>query len=108
MPDQHTYRVRSPGRVNLIGGHTDYARGHALPFATDLHTRLAATPADRVTVRSDALGERRTFATDDREPTGTWVDYVKGCYAVLAEAGYASGGFTGELSGTLPLGSGLS
>jgi galactokinase len=104
----HTYRVRSPGRVNLVGGHTDYAGGSVLPFATDLHTRLDATPADRVTVRSDALGERRTFATDDRDPTGTWVDYVKGSYAVLAEAGHHPGGFDGDISGTLPLGSGLS
>ena len=104
----HTYHVTSPGRVNLVGGHTDYSGGHVLPFATDLHTRLDATPADRVTVRSEAVGERRSFATDDREPTGTWVDYVKGCYAVLADAGHSPGGFTGDLSGTLPLGSGLS
>jgi len=104
----HTYHVTSPGRVNLVGGHTDYAGGHVLPFATDLHTALDATPADRVTVRSDALGERRSFATDDREQTGSWLDYVKGCYAVLYEAGYSPGGFTGTLSGTLPLGSGLS
>ena len=104
----HTYHVTSPGRVNLVGGHTDYAGGHVLPFATDLQTRLAATPADRVTVRSEALDDRRSFATDDREATGTWLDYVKGCYAVLADAGYEPGGFRGELSGTLPLGSGLS
>jgi galactokinase len=104
----HTYHVRSPGRVNLVGGHTDYAGGHVLPFATDLHTRLDATPDDRVTVRSEALGEQRSFDPADREPTGSWVDYVKGCYAVLAEAGYTPGGFTGELAGTLPLGSGLS
>jgi galactokinase len=104
----HTYRARSPGRVNLVGGHTDYAGGRVLPFATDLHTRLDATPADRVTVRSDAVGECRTFATADRDPTGTWVDYVKGAYAVLAEAGHHPGGFDGDISGTLPLGSGLS
>jgi len=108
MAESHTYRVTSPGRVNLIGEHTDYAGGHVLPLATDLHTRLDATPADRVTVRSAALGEQRSFAPDDRERTGSWVDYVKGCYAVLAEAGYSPGGFTGDISGTLPLGSGLS
>jgi len=108
MADTHSYHVRSPGRVNLVGGHTDYAGGHVLPFATDRHTTLDATPADRVTVRSDAIGERRSFATDDREPTGSWVDYVKGAYAVLAEAGHEPGGFTGEVAGTLPLGAGLS
>lgn len=108
MADNHAYHVRSPGRVNLVGGHTDYAGGHVLPFATDLHTCLDATPADRVTVRSATLDERRSFRTDDRDRTGSWVDYVKGCYAVLAEAGHTPGGFDGEISGTLPLGSGLS
>jgi galactokinase len=105
---EHTYHVTSPGRVNLVGGHTDYTGGYVLPMATDLHTRLDGTPAEGVTVRSDAVGERRSFDVDDRTRTGTWVDYVKGCYAVLDDAGYSPGGFTGDISGTLPLGSGLS
>ena len=108
MTNRHTYRVRSPGRVNLVGGHTDYAGGHVLPFATDRHTRLDATPAETVTVRSEAVGERRSFPPADRARTGSWVDYVKGCYAVLDEAGYHPGGFTGDIGGTLPLGAGLS
>ena len=108
MSQNHSYRVVSPGRVNLIGEHTDYTLGHVLPMATDLHTSLEATPAEQVTVRSSAVGDRRTFETDDREREDAWIDYVKGCYAVLEDAGYDPGGFDGELGGTLPLGSGLS
>ena len=106
--DTRTHRVISPGRVNLIGDHTDYTGGYVLPVATDLHTQLAASPADEVTVYSEATDDRRSFAVDDEQPSGDWTDYVKGCYAVLREEGYAPGGFDGDLSGTLPLGSGLS
>jgi len=108
MSEGHTYRVVSPGRVNLIGEHTDYTGGHVLPFATDLHTELRASPAEAVTVESTAVGDRRSFDPEDRTREDAWVDYLKGCYAVLAEEGYRPGGFEGELSGTLPLGSGLS
>lgn len=104
-----THRVISPGRVNLVGGHTDYSGGYVLPVATDLHTRIDAAPQpDHVTVRSDAMDETRTFAVDDAEPTDDWLDYVKGCYAVLREAGHEPGGFEGEIRGDLPLGAGLS
>lgn len=108
MATDDTYTVRSPGRVNLIGEHTDYTFGDVLPMATDLHTRLEATPAENVTVRSTAFDDERTFAPREHERTGDWVDYVVGCYAVLEDEGYEPGGFNGELSGTLPLGSGLS
>ena len=104
-----SHRVVSPGRVNLVGGHTDYSGGYVLPVATDLHTRLDASPhPDCVTVRSTAMDETRTFAVDDAEPTGDWLDYVKGCYTVLREAGYDPVGFEGEIRGDLPLGAGLS
>lgn len=108
MSQTHTYRVVSPGRVNLIGEHTDYTYGHVLPMATDLHTQFDASPADDVTVSSLTVDDRRTFSTDDLDREDSWIDYIKGCYAVLADEGYDPGGFEGELSGTLPLGSGLS
>ncbi|MFW5905889.1 MAG: galactokinase [archaeon] len=108
MVSAFSYRVRSPGRVNLIGEHTDYTGGYVMPFATDLYTELAATPTSAVEVASDAVETRYTFETDDLGPTDDWIDYVKGCYAILQDEGYDPGGFTGQLSATLPLGSGLS
>jgi len=102
------YEVRAPGRVNLIGEHTDYTGGDAMPVATDLHTALAAEPADDVAVRSDALDATGRFDPTDFEPDGTWVDYIKGVYYVLRDAGHDPGGFRGTLGGDLPLGSGLS
>ncbi|WP_158853384.1 galactokinase [Halorhabdus sp. CUG00001] len=108
MTSEPTYRVRSPGRVNLIGEHTDYTGGYVMPFATDLHTQLEATPSSAVEVASDAVETTYTFETDALELEDDWIDYVKGCYAILQAEGYEPGGFTGELSATLPLGSGLS
>lgn len=102
------YHVRSPGRVNLIGEHTDYSGGYAMPIATDLATTLEAEPADDVTITSEAMGETHRFDIDAPEPVGNWTDYVRGCYAVLAEEGYEPGGFEGVLSGDLPVESGLS
>lgn len=102
------YEVRAPGRVNLIGEHTDYTGGDAMPIATDLHTALTAEPAAEVTVRSDALDAEGRFDPAEFEPDGTWLDYVKGVYHVLRAAGHQPGGFRGTLGGDLPLGSGLS
>lgn len=108
MSAQPTYRVISPGRVNLIGEHTDYSGGYVLPLATDLHTKLEATPASNISVSSTAVEPSYSFETDDLEPAEDWIDYVKGCYAILQEEGYEPGGFDGTFSGTLPLGAGLS
>jgi len=102
------YHVRSPGRVNLIGEHTDYSGGYAMPIATDLATTLEAEPAEAVSVTSRRMEETRSFAIEDPEPVGDWTDYVRGCYAVLHDAGYDPGGFEGEIGGDLPIGAGLS
>jgi galactokinase len=102
------YEVRAPGRVNLIGEHTDYTGGDAMPIATDLHTTLTAEPADYVEVRSTTLDTGGRFDPTDFEPDDTWLDYVRGVYHVLQADGYDPGGFRGELGGDLPLGSGLS
>jgi len=103
--------VHAPGRVNLIGEHTDYNDGFVLPAAIDLGITIAFVPTDdrRVEVTLAETGERAGFDLDAIEPaTGRWIDYVAGTAWALAEAGLATRGFRGLLGSELPVGAGLS
>ena len=103
--------VHAPGRVNLIGEHTDYNDGFVLPAAIDLGITIAFVPTDdrRVEVTLAETGERAGFDLDAIEPaTGRWIDYVAGTGWALAEAGRATRGFRGLLGSDLPVGAGLS
>ncbi len=101
-------RVESPGRVNLIGEHTDYALGYVMPMAVNLHTVIEAEPGDKVELYSHQFGERLSFSIGNLVREGLWIDYVKGVYWSLIREGYRPGGVRGEISGDLPVGSGLS
>jgi galactokinase len=78
---------RAPGRVNLIGEHTDYNDGFAMPMALDRSTWVAAAPRrDRaLAVASRAYDDSFTIDLDSqpRQPAGSWIDYVRGVAAVL-------------------------
>jgi galactokinase len=103
--------IRAPGRVNLIGEHTDYNLGLVLPAAIDLEIRVAFVPtADRrVELLSLAMGERDGFSLDQIGPrTGGWIDYVAGVAKVLLEAGVPVRGLRGVVAATLPTSAGLS
>jgi galactokinase len=105
---------RAPGRVNLIGDHTDYHDGFVLPLAVDRDCVIAARPREdgRVTVRSVELaGEVEVAADGTDEPAvvePAWGRYVAGVARSLADAGRAPAGFDATLSSTVPVGSGLS
>ena len=103
--------VRGPGRVNLIGEHTDYNDGFVMPAAIGLEIRLAFLPTDdrRVVIRLDDTGETGSFDLDAIGPRiGTWIDYVAGTAWALGEAGRPMTGFRGLLASNLPRGAGLS
>ncbi len=103
--------VRAPGRVNLIGEHTDYNEGFVLPCAIDRWIVFAARRRDdrQAIVHSAAHDERRAYpvaAPPARE--GTWADYGKGVVAELLKLGHALSGFEAALVGDVPIGAGLS
>ncbi len=103
--------MRAPGRVNLIGEHTDYNLGFVLPAAIHLEIRVAYLPTDDrhvELVRLDS-GEGDGFDLDTPRPkTGTWLDYVAGTAWALNEAGLPLTGLRGVIASTLPTSAGLS
>ncbi len=103
--------VRAPGRVNLIGEHTDYNDGFVMPAAIGLEIRMAIRPTDdrRVVVTLDDTGETAAFGLDAiGPPTRTWIDYLAGTAWALAQAGRPLRGVRGVLASNLPRGAGLS
>ena len=109
----------APGRVNLIGEHTDYAEGFVMPAAIDFETLAAVTPRDdrKVVIHSVNFDETVEHSLDDLPEKGTqhWSDYPLGVVAVLRELFGDTPGLGGEvkpfslsIAGNVPLGAGLS
>ncbi len=102
----------APGRVNLIGEHTDYAGGFVMPAAIDFATVAAATPrADgAVHIYSANFDEAVELESKELPPKGRghWSDYPLGVLHALREAGIAVPAFSLSLAGDVPLGAGLS
>jgi len=103
---------RAPGRVNLIGEHTDYNGGFVLPAAVDFSCWVAGGPRNdgRLGIFSENTGELAEADLGDKrlERSGTWSDYPVGTVWTLREAGYALPGANLYIHGEVPLGSGLS
>lgn len=105
------FLVQAPGRVNLIGEHTDYNDGFVLPCAIDFGTVVAARgrqDATLATVAADFDGEQDRIALDEPiAPRGGWRDYVRGVATMLVPEGLGVGADL-AISGDVPKGAGLS
>jgi galactokinase len=104
-------RWRAPGRVNLIGEHTDYNQGFVLPFAIDAACTATVAHRDRpeITVRSTQADEPVTITLDELRPgTGGWAGYALGVVWDLRRRGVGVPGLAIEVDSTVPRGAGLS
>lgn len=102
---------RAPGRVNLIGEHTDYNEGFVMPAAIDLAAWAAVAPQEgrEVRVVSLDLDEEFAFSLDDEAGRrGQWTDYVEGVARALEAGGFRLRGARLLVSSDVPIGSGLS
>jgi len=102
----------APGRVEVLGNHTDYNEGLVLSAAIDLGTYFLAAPSadDSCRITAGDLMETVNFPTGDPSPSpdSVWANYVKGVFAGLTADAPPPTGFDGLFLGNIPLGSGLS
>jgi galactokinase len=103
---------RAPGRVNLIGEHTDYNQGYVMPVAIGLSCWVAIGPRDdrKLAIYSEDLDESAELdlATSDLLPSQNWSDYPRGVAAILQQEGCSLQGANLYIRSDVPLGAGLS
>jgi galactokinase len=101
---------RAPGRVNLIGEHTDYNDGFVMPAAIDFDCWIAisARGGNTFTVHSANLDETREFDLGSPQPRHDWSDYIQGVAVMLRESGRPVGGAKILIFSNVPMGGGLS
>jgi galactokinase len=103
---------RAPGRVNLIGEHTDYNDGFVMPAALDFSTWVRLTPLDqrKLQIHSENFNEEVEVDLDDPNlaARGHWSDYPIGVAVVMERAGHRLRGASLQIRGDVPIGSGLS
>ncbi|SFV34227.1 galactokinase [Thermoflavifilum thermophilum] len=102
--------IVSPGRVNLIGEHTDYNEGYVMPGAIDKAVLLAIAPSGSDLCEVHALNLQQTdrFHVSHISQGEGWQNYVRGVVYFLQQKGYAVQGFYAMIGGDIPMGSGLS
>lgn len=104
--------VHAPGRLELLGNHTDYNLGLVMALAVDKHIFMATSPRSdgQIELASTAFPEREKFFCDriEKNPAAPWADYIKGVLLQLRRRGVNFSGFNAAIHGTIPLGAGLS
>ncbi|HWN96965.1 MAG TPA: galactokinase family protein [Methylomirabilota bacterium] len=104
--------VPAPGRLELLGNHTDYNEGLVMAIAVDKYVHLAAAARNdgKVKLVAAAFPEPEEFFVSDlkRNPGAPWADYVKGVIDQLHRRGARVGGFNAAIDGTIPMGAGMS
>ena len=104
--------VQSPGRINIIGEHTDYNQGFVLPAAIDKKVTFKIWKNNQdqtVNIRSIDLGERFSFDLSSfQKEAGGWQNYIMGVVLELQKIDAKIGGFNAEFGGDIPIGSGMS
>src|SRR6266446_3927106 len=101
----------APGRVELLGNHTDYNQGVVLAAAIDRGVTVSGEQRSdgRIAIRSASMGEFEIAGANlEPQPEPRWVNYALGVVRELIDSGIAIGGFTARLEGNLPPGCGLS
>src|SRR5450759_303480 len=109
--DEQPLIVRSPGRANLIGEHTDYNMGFVLPCAIDKAVYFAVTRRNDRYCRVYALDKDESFECSIETPTTSekvWPNYLMGVVDQFNKAGYKINGFNCVFGGNIPIGAGLS
>jgi galactokinase len=109
MPD--VARADAPGRVNVIGEHTDYHEGYVLPAAIALRTRVGLRKRSDGLVRAAStayLGSSAEYRLGHEGADGSWADYVKSTTFALARRGAELTGFEVQIDSDVPVGAGLS
>lgn len=104
--------VRAPGRLELLGNHTDYNQGLVMSLAVDQHLQMASSPRNdgKIELVSSAFPEKERLACDriEKNPSMPWADYVKGVLLQLRKRGVNFTGFNAAIQSTIPVGAGLS
>lgn len=110
--DKNFIRVFSPGRINLIGEHTDYNEGFVFPAAIDkgIYVAMGKSGSDQCEVHALDMEESHAFSTNNLkiDQRGNWRNYVVGVVAEIAKIQGKLNGFNAVFSGNIPNGSGLS
>jgi len=110
--DQSPLLVRSPGRVNIIGEHTDYNEGFVLPAAIDKAAYIAVSLRDdeEIHLRAEDLNETFSISISDLRPIGdiSWPNYILGTVDQFIKNGLPVKGFNAVLTSNIPIGAGLS